>query len=211
MSDRKKARQEEVHAVAARLFATKGYHATRIQDIADELGMLKGSLYYYFSSKEDLLVKITEGKIEQLYEAIGHIVNTGYSPTQKLTLAIDEHLRFFQQHVHIYTIFVKEQLADINRRTANKARQSNKAYQALWNSILQEGIDQGEFRPDLDPEITMRAILGLCNYTWTWFDPDGRVPLRELARQFAELIIDGIGVPNKSLPDLSLRSKNHGL
>ncbi len=211
MTDRQKARQEEVYTAAARLFATKGYHATRVQDIAEELGILKGSLYYYFSSKEDLLVKITEGKIEELHEAVQKIVDTGYSPTQKLILAIDEHLRFFQQNVHIYTIFVKEQLADINKRTANKARRSNRAYQALWKQILEEGVARGELRPDLDLEITMRAILGLCNYTWTWFNPHGRVSTRELARQFAALILQGIQPPASSLSESPLWSSSHEL
>ncbi|MDJ0754428.1 MAG: TetR/AcrR family transcriptional regulator [Ardenticatenaceae bacterium] len=209
MSERKKSRQEEVYAAAAKLFATKGYHATRVQDIADELGILKGSLYYYFSSKEDLLVKITEGKIEELLAAIEAIAETGYPPRQKLALAIDEHLRFFQQHVHIYTIFVKEQLADINKRTANNARKMNRAYQQVWKRMVEEGIKSGEFRPDLDTELIMRAILGLCNYTWTWYDPAGRVQIRELARIFTEMILSGIDYPPNS-PNLSW-SNSHEL
>ena len=192
MTDRKKSRQEEVYATAARLFATRGYHATRMQDIADELGMLKGSLYYYFDSKEDLIVKITSGRIEELYEAIDAIVQTGYSPTQKLTLAIDEHIRFFQEHVHIYTIFVREQLANINDGTASSADIMNKKYQNLFRQILQEGIDAGEFSADIDTQIIMRAILGMCNYTWSWYDPNGRIPVRELARIFTQMVLGGI-------------------
>lgn len=192
MTHRRKSRQDEVYAAAAKLFATKGYHATRVQDIADELGILKGSLYYYFSSKEDLLVKITEGRIEKLLEAIQAIADTGYPPRQKIALAIDEHLRFFQEHVHIYTIFVREQLADINKRTANNARKMNRVYQQLWKEMLEEGIAAGEFRADIDTELIMRAILGLCNYTWTWYDPTGRVQIRELARIFTDLILSGI-------------------
>lgn len=211
MTERRKSRQDELYAAAARLFATKGYHATRVQDIADELGMLKGSLYYYFSSKEDLLVKITEGRIEELLEAIQAIVATGYPPRQKVALAIDEHLRFFQQHVHIYTIFVKEQLADINKRTANNARKMNRAYQQLWREMLEEGIDTGDFRPDIDSELIMRAILGLCNYTWTWYDPAGRVQIRELARIFTDLILSGIGHETDTPPPLVTRRKNDEL
>ena len=192
MTERKKSRQEEVYAAAARLFATRGYHATRMQDIADELGMLKGSLYYYFDSKEDLIVKITSGRIEELLKAVQAIVDTGYSPTQKLTLAIDEHLRFFQDHVHIYTIFVREHLSDINDGTANTADLLNKQYQNLFTQILQEGIDAGEFSAETDTQVVMRAILGMCNYTWSWYDPDGRVPVRELARMFTQLILGGI-------------------
>ena len=192
MTERKKSRQEEVYATAAKLFATRGYHATRMQDIADELGMLKGSLYYYFDSKEDLIVKITSGRIEELYEAINAIVQTKYPPTQKLTLAIDEHIRFFQDHVHIYTIFVREQLANINDGTATSADVMNKKYQNLFRQILQEGIDAGEFSAEIDTQIIMRGILGMCNYTWAWYDPKGRIPVRELARMFTQMVLKGI-------------------
>ena len=189
---RKKSRQDDVYEAAARLFAEKGYHATRIQDIADELGMLKGSLYYYFSSKEDLLIKITEGHIGRIYHAIKSIVETGYPTRQKLLLSIDEHLRMFLEHVHVYTIFAKENLEEIDPKLAELVRDMNRAYQELWMQMLQEGIDNGAFRADLNPHLVMRAILGMNNYTSAWYDSTGEVSIRELARQFADLILLGV-------------------
>ena len=189
---RKKSRQDDVYEAAARLFAEKGYHATRIQDIADELGMLKGSLYYYFSSKEDLLIKITEGHIGRIYHAIKSIAETGYPSEQKLLLAIDEHLRMFLENVHVYTIFAKENLEEIDPRLAELVRDMNRTYQELWQSMLQEGIDNGAFRADLNPHLTMRAILGMSNYTSAWYKPTGDISVRELARHFANLIMQGV-------------------
>ena len=87
---------------------------------------------------------------------------------------------------------MREHLADINDGTANSADVNNKKYQDLFRKILQEGIDAGEFAPETDTQIVMRAILGMCNYTWSWYDPDGRVPVRELARMFTEMILGGI-------------------
>ncbi|MGB1253869.1 MAG: TetR/AcrR family transcriptional regulator [Candidatus Promineifilaceae bacterium] len=191
---RKKSRQDDVYEAAARLFAEKGYHATRIQDIADELGMLKGSLYYYFNSKEDLLIKITEGHIGRIYHAIKAIVETGYPSRQKLMLAIDEHLRMFLEHVHVYTIFARENLEGIDPKLAQLVRDMNRTYQELWMQILQEGIDSGEFRPDLNPHLMMRAILAMCNYTSAWYQPSGDISVRELARQFANLIMAGVQI-----------------
>ncbi|MFT5193933.1 MAG: hypothetical protein ACI85U_000939 [Candidatus Promineifilaceae bacterium] len=110
---------------------------------------------------------------------------------------MDEHIRFFQEHVHIYTIFVREQLANINDGTANSADVMNKKYQNLFRQILQEGIDAGEFSADTDTQIIMRAILGMCNYTWSWYEPDGRIPVRELARMFTQMILGGIRPVNQ--------------
>ncbi len=190
--DRKKSRQDDVYAAAARLFAEKGYHATRIQDIAEELGMLKGSLYYYFNSKEDLLVKITEGHIGRIHRAIEAVVNTGYSSKQKLMLAIDEHLRMYLENVHVYMIFANENLQEIDPTTAALVRDMNRSYQILWIQILQEGIDNGEFRADLNAHLMMRAILGMNMWTSAWYNPEGEISIRELARQFADLILRGV-------------------
>ena len=189
---RKKSRQDDVYAAAARLFAEKGYHATRIQDIADELGMLKGSLYYYFNSKEDLLIKITEGHIGRIYHAIKAIVETRYPSKQKLLLAIDEHLRMYLENVHVYMIFAKENLEGIDPKLAALVRDMNRTYQDLWVQVLQEGIDAGDFRADLNPHLIMRAILAMCNYTSAWYKPTGEISVRELARQFADLMMIGV-------------------
>jgi TetR/AcrR family transcriptional regulator, cholesterol catabolism regulator len=186
---KKKAKQDAVYETAVRLFATKGYHATRIQDIADELGMLKGSLYYYFSSKEDLLTRVTAGYLEEIIAAIQDIVQTGYAPTQKLTLAIDEHLRLYQKNAYIYAIFAQENL---KTETAVSIDQLTTTYNDLWEQIIQEGIDAQQFASHLDVKITAKAILGMCNHTLVWYNENGRLPIREIARQFAELILQGV-------------------
>lgn len=190
--EKRKARQDDVYTAAAKLFAEKGYHATRVQDIADELGILKGSLYYYFSSKEELLVKITSGRIEESIAALKDILSTGYTPTEKLTLAIDEHLRLYQEHANIYTIYMQENLREINEEAAEQVSRLSKTYQNLWAKLLCLGIDSGEFQSDLDVDITVKAILSMCNNTIIWYDPHGRVPIRELARMFANLVLNGV-------------------
>lgn len=192
LQDKRKARQDDVYAAAAKLFAEKGYHATRIQDIADELGMLKGSLYYYFSSKEDLLVNIASGRIEESIAAMKGILSTKYSPTEKLTLAIDEHLRLHQEHADIYMIYMQENLHEINADAAEQVSRLTRAYQKLWEGLLCEGIECGEFQADLDTEIAVKGVLSMCNHTIVWYDPNGRVPIRELAKQFANLVLNGV-------------------
>lgn len=189
---KKKARQNEIYATAAELFANKGYHATRIQDIANQLGMRKGSLYYYFATKEELLARVTEGRIEEMLAAMEAIIATNHTPTQKLTLAIDEHLRLYKKHANIFAIFTQENLAEISVETAKVVRTVSKKYQSLWKAILQEGIERGEFQEGLDLEITMQAILGMCNHTLIWYKSEGRLEIREIARLFAQLIISGI-------------------
>ena len=115
---KKQAKTEEIYAIAARLFATKGYHATRIQDIADELGLLKGSLYYYFASKEDLLVQLVQSRLGEAHQVVRQIIEGEGNAAAKLQCAIGEHLRLYQQSAHIYALFYYENLAQIHPATA---------------------------------------------------------------------------------------------
>ena len=77
-------RTKEIIAAAAKLFKEKGYHATTIQDVADEVGMLKGSLYYHIKSKEELLYLVTKEPIRELIERQKRLMESDLSPQQKI-------------------------------------------------------------------------------------------------------------------------------
>ena len=77
-------RTREIIAAAAKLFKEKGYDATTIQDVADEVGMLKGSLYYHIKSKEELLYRVTKEPIRELIERQKKLMESDWSPQQKI-------------------------------------------------------------------------------------------------------------------------------
>ena len=92
-------KRAEILKAAARVFRLKGYHATRIQDIADALGMQKGSLYYYISTKEDLLKGLVEDILEKSVELMNQIHNTSFKPSEKIRLCLESHLRLFHDNL----------------------------------------------------------------------------------------------------------------
>lgn len=187
-----KKREAEVYTAAARLFARKGFHATRMQDIADELGMQKGSLYYYFNSKDELLNELVTGSVQEAQSSLQTILDSAAVPSQKLSLAIEEHLRILQQNADLHLINAQEILMSLNEETAVTTNTLLKNYETIWIAILQEGIEAGEFRPDLDLKITVKALLGMCNATLTWFEPTGRLTSQQISQIFNELIIKGL-------------------
>lgn len=187
-----KKRETEVYAVAARLFATKGFHATRMQDIADELGMQKGSLYYYFNSKDELLSELVTGSVQEAQSSLQGILDSDAHPSQKLNLAIEEHLRILQQNADLHLINAQEILMSLDSETAVTTNTLLKNYENIWIAILQEGIDAGEFRTDLDRKITVKALLGMCNATLTWFEPTGRLTSQQIGQIFSELVSKGL-------------------
>ncbi len=185
-------REQEIYDTAARLFAERGYHATRIQDIADELALQKGSLYYYVSSKEDLLVGIVERRVGTALETMRAIVAQDGSSTEKLALAVREHLRIFSRHADIYSIFLFEKLNAINAQAAEVVDRLGREYEALWYRLLSEGVACGEFRADLDQRVLVKALMGMCNSTLIWFNPQGRLPVEAVADVFARLVLTGL-------------------
>ena len=191
-----KKRKSEVYETAARLFASKGFHATRMQDIADELGMQKGSLYYYFNSKDELLSKLVTGSVQEAQSCLHAILDSEQAPSAKLAAAIEEHLRILQQNADLHLINAQEILMSLDEETAVTTNAILKEYENIWSAIIQEGIDVGEFRANLDQKIIVKALLGLCNSTLTWFEPTGRLTSQQIAQIFSELMMNGLQTTN---------------
>lgn len=189
---KRQAKEREIYETAARLFAERGYYATRMEDIAAALDMQKGSLYYYFASKEELLAKLVEGNIGIALDVLQTIITENTPPSLKFSRAITAHLRVFQEHADIYTIYNSEKLSAITPQTADLADQLGRGYEKLWISLLTEGIAAGEFRPDLDIPIVMKAIMGMCNSTLIWFKPGKRLTIEETAEIFTRLLLVGL-------------------
>jgi len=189
------AKTQEIYATAARLFAERGYHATRIQDIADALDMNKGSLYYYFSGKEELLIHIVEGRVNDALASVQTIVMSDAPVHQRLQAAVQEHLRLFHADADIFSIFQFEKLNAINQKAAVAVDRLGREYERLWLELLSEGMATGMFRQDLDPKILTKAIMGMCNQTLIWFNPTGRLKIDGIGEMYAAFILEGLKKP----------------
>ena len=183
---------DAIHAAAARRFAQRGYRGTRMADIAADLDMQAGSLYYYFASKEELLVAIIESRIGRAVESLRAVLDGGGSFADQIEAAILGHLRAFQDDADIYSIFNFERLSDINPELAEQVDQPGRAYEALWGRLLDEGIASGELRPDVDTRVTVKAIVGLCNSVLLWYRADGKRTIDEIADEFSGIVLRGI-------------------
>src|SRR6476659_1120042 len=99
---------EDIIAAAAKVFQTKGYHAASVQDIADAVGILKGTLYHHVKSKEALQYLIVKEPSARIYEAIGAIVDSDLPAAEKLRRAILAHLGAFDRHYPHLFVYLHE-------------------------------------------------------------------------------------------------------
>ena len=183
---------DAIHVAAARRFAEQGYRGTRMADIASDLDMQAGSLYYYFASKEELLVAIIQSRVGTAVDSLRSIIDGAGSFADKVRSAIVGHLRAFQDDADIYSIFSFERLSDISPALAEQVDRPGREYEALWGRLLDGGIASGELRPDLDTRVTVKAIVGLCNSVLLWYRPDGKRTIDEIAAEFSGVVLGGI-------------------
>jgi TetR/AcrR family transcriptional regulator, cholesterol catabolism regulator len=188
------ATQDAIIAAAAKVFSTRGYHAATVQDIADEVGILKGSLYHHFQSKEELLYLVVKEPIARLYRTVEEIVGADLRASEKLRRAIFAHLEAFGEHYPHLFVYLHE-TEDVKRRFRATTQLSPKQYERLWEQILREGMKNGEFRPGLDVQVVSYGLLGMVNWLYKWYDPRGRLSVREVATQFAALALAGLARP----------------
>ena len=186
-------KESEIQEAAVRLFEKRGYHATSMQEIADAVGLQKGSLYYYITSKEELLLKIVRQAITEHNVRLEEIVHRPVPAGERLAQAIRAHLEATAQDVAIMTIFLRESHAlTAEQRAALDAASTR--YRVLFTGLIREGIASGEFRA-ADPEVTGLALIGACNWFHAWYNPMGRLSLDKITTEFVSLALQGLQNP----------------
>jgi AcrR family transcriptional regulator len=182
------ARRNELTRQAARLFAEKGYHGTSIGEIAEALGVQKGSLYAHIKSKQDLLYETMLEGARAFHGGLDAIPDE-LPVTEKIRLALRSHLRVVADQLDVATVFVQEwRYLEGERR--EEILLERRRYEERIRSLFREGRELGELRTDLDDATAALLALSAANWAYTWLQP-GR-DTDELADRFYSLLIDGM-------------------
>jgi TetR/AcrR family transcriptional regulator, cholesterol catabolism regulator len=181
-------RRRELTREAARLFAQKGYHGTSIGDIAEAMGVQKGSLYAHIASKEDLLYETMREGADAFHGALDAIPDE-LPATEKIRLALRGHLRVVAEQLDVATVFVREWRYLEGAQRAEIVAERRR-YEDRIRAFFREGRELGELRTDLDDATAALLTLSAANWAYTWLQP-GR-DTDELADRFYALLIDGM-------------------
>jgi len=181
-------RHDEVLEAAARVFHEKGYESTSIQDIAEAVGILKGSLYYYIRSKEDLLYEIIKAVHEDALANIRFVDEMEGDPLQKMRAFVTTHLVFNAENLTRMGVFFHDfrSLSGERRATIVEARD---VYDELVRRLIREGQKENVICPDIDPKSVSFAIMGSLNWIYQWYKPEGRLSANTIAEEFADLVV----------------------
>src|ERR1044072_4336205 len=181
-------RRTELTRQAARLFAEKGYHGTSVGDLAEALGVQKGSLYSHIDSKADLLWEVAREGAAAFHAALDE-VPADAAVVERIRAALRAHLRVVAEQLDVATVFIREwRYLDGERRETFVGER--RRYEERLRALFREGRERGELRTDLDDGSAALVALSAANWAYTWLRPG--VETDELADRFTALLLDGM-------------------
>jgi AcrR family transcriptional regulator len=188
-------RRKEIIDAAAAIFQEKGYAATSIQDVADAVNILKGSLYYYIKSKDDLLFEVIqevhEGGLENLEEG----KRVGGSALERIRDFVTRHMTYNARNLTKMTVFFHDFRSLSAERRALIVEERD-LYDLHLRSLILSGQAEGSVRAEVDPKMAAFSILGSMNWMYQWYRSSGSRPLEEIADEFAEFAVDSVRNPS---------------
>lgn len=189
-----KPRREQILDSASRLFSERGYHATSMRDLAGELGMQGGSLYAHISGKEELLIEIVNQASRQFDGALFSLRDTPLPADEKLREAMRRHIKVVADNMDSATVFFHE-WKHLSPEAYARVTGWRDSIDAFYRELMLQGMEEGVFRPDLDPKMSAYLVLSAVNWAYTWYRPGGTLSSRDVADSFADMLLSGLRTP----------------
>ena len=184
-------RQQEILEAAARVFHEKGYESTSIQDIADAVGILKGSLYYYITSKEDLLFEIIQGVHEEALKNLDRTRALEGDALEKIRAFVVVHMTHNATNLVKMAVFFQD-FRSLRGERREIIVQERDLYDNFLRDLIRQGQEDGLVCADIDPKLAAITVLGMMNWIYQWYRPDGEYSATEIADQYGDFVVAGL-------------------
>ncbi|MFB8385788.1 TetR family transcriptional regulator [Microbacterium sp. NPDC055910] len=191
--------KSRIYAEAVRQFALLGYHGTSIRSISSELKIQVAGIYYYYPSKQEILLEIMSSFLDFLSEQVGSALHEASpdSGAAARETATDVLRRAITTHILCHAERQPEAfIADTELRSLmpeNRAAivEKRDRYELLFRGLITAGADAGEFT-DIDESIAAKAIITMCTGVSGWFRPDGARSIQEVAADHVRIALNGL-------------------
>ena len=182
-------RRIEILKSAAAAFRRRGYHGASVDEIASALEMTKGNLYYYFRNKEEILFACHDYSLDVLLALMTEVEADSSRPDEKLRRLILAfiHMMLDELQGTALTLDLQALSPPLLKRIIAKRDRFDRG----MRDIVQQGMDQGLFRPG-DPKMIGFAMMGAVNWITKWFDPAGPMTSEEIGQRFADYLVGGL-------------------
>lgn len=185
-------RRQDLIRIAAIEFSKSGYRATTLRQIADAAGILAGSLYHHFASKEEILREVMLSSTADYVREIENLAKSGQPAPDLIRQALEQRLNLYRTEGLALGVVLQTDKTTLEHEVFNEMRDLGYRIERAWNVILEHGVKEGSFEADLDIKATTYAIQGMVNWAHRWFNPDGRLSAAGLADEWAKLLLRGL-------------------
>ena len=185
-------RRDELLSIAARLFAERGFKNTTVRDIAEEAGILSGSLYHHFASKEAMVDELLDTFQTELWERYDAIDASDRTPRQKLEAVVRASFDAIDENHSEVAIFQTDAAYLSGFERFSYLEERNKRFRELWTRLLSQGVEAGELRADLDIELVYRFLRDTVWVAVRWYRPGGELSPEHVADQYLTILLEGI-------------------
>ncbi|WP_460492187.1 TetR/AcrR family transcriptional regulator [Dactylosporangium cerinum] len=185
-------RRETILDSAAILFARKGVAATTVRQIADDVGILSGSLYHHFNSKEAMVDEILSSFLRDLKDRYTRVLSQKADARILLHDLVVASLEVVEAHPHATEIYQNDLNYLLGIEHFSYLRNAGREVQDAWLKVIDAGIAEGVFRNDLDSKILYRLMRDAIWLSVRWFKPSPAYPIAKLAEDTTSLFLDGL-------------------
>ncbi len=185
-------RRDELLAIAAQLFAERGFKNTTVRDIADAAGILSGSLYHHFDSKESMVDELLDSFQTELWKQYDAIEASDLTPKQKLEAVVRASFEAIGEHRSEVAIFQSDALYLATFERFGYLIERNRKFRTLWTGLLEAGVASGELRADLDVALVYRFLRDTVWVAVRWYRPGGTLTPADVADQYLTILLEGI-------------------
>jgi len=196
-------RQEKIIAAAIDKFHERSYAETSVEDVANAVGILKGSIYYYIDSKEDLLYRILDdvhSEVEEILERA--LARDDLAPLDRLAQYIRDQVRYNASNIKRISIYYHD-LDQLSGTRHAAIRAKRKQVEGDVVQLLREAQRNGDIDAAMDVQLAANCAFGAVIWIYTWFKPGQKTSLVSLADFWSEFILSGLrGVGERvAIPD----------
>jgi AcrR family transcriptional regulator len=181
-------REEDVLKAAIEVFHRKGYATASIQDVADAVGVLKGSLYHYIDSKEELLARIFEGSDEESVRIMEELADQDISAIERLRIFARTWSVWYMENAERASLYMNEWRHLTGERLA-RVMTERSMYESYVGGLIDAVKREGDADPDLDTRYAAYFVLSAINVLPSWYKRDGSDPAEHIAEVYADMIV----------------------
>ena len=191
-------RKAEIGEAAVRVFHKLGYQGASLSAVAAEVGVDRATIYYYFSSKEEMFDEIVRAVLEGNEALARKIAGSNMKPARKMREVVQAFMTSFVENYPLLHIYVREDLKQASgKRTdwSKHMRKLNRSIEDCFIDIVEQGYADGSFRKVGSARTVTYGILGMLNWSHRWFKPDAMSVQEDIGKIFADMVMGGLESP----------------